>query len=787
MSEKVEQFSEVIKKLIPISDLSPSAQNDVIGFATLLQLKKKKFLFKEGDRDNYSYYILAGELELIANKQVQSTIIFGSDNARYAISQLQPRQFSAKAKTPVTILRLDRDMLDRLMVHEGNQGVDATGADIKIGVSEIEEEDSGDWMTKILQSGLFSQLPMANIQQMFICLNAIEFNAGDTVIKQGEPGDHYYIVGEGSCKVTRVPREGEKPVKLGELSAGDAFGEEALLTGSTRNSTVTMLSSGVLMQLSKDLFMNLIKKPLSSPISFNKAQKLIDEGGKWVDVRFPKEYAVSNIENSINIPLNILRPQLDKFNKDTYYVVCCDTGSRSSAAAFILMQEGFSVSYLGGGFVSNHKISLKKDPSTDTAPPEKREKTPEKTPRKTPRKTPGKTPEKTPGKTLGETLGKIPEKIIEELDQTIDRVADPVVKVSILEAELAKNKIDIEKSNKKQQQESEELNKKQREAIAAERKKLEQEKIEIEEQKKLADKEAKEKLKEEEERIKRFEQEAKAKIQKEKKNLEELYVRNTEKMKKLQEEKAREEAKTKKAQEQQDNTQEAKIEIEAAAEKRRIKQSELEKKAEAKVKQLLEEEKSKLAGRLVQINKELEQAKRDRMISGAARNAAKEEAAKIIDEYKVHSTQGEEGVETSLKSESVELEKEAQQVKDRLDNTHRNKETVEAGKALEDVQHEEKIAKIAEEENMESILGQTAKEEVKFNEQMAAELDNWKKQENKKQEQFLAKESQLERIRRITERAEAAKKKQEETVENLFAEISAQISDDSHRKLIDSD
>ena len=114
-----------------------------------------------------------------------------------------------------------------------------------------------------------------------------------------------------------------------------------------------MLSDGVLMQLSKDNFVDLIKKPSLSTVSFDQAQKIVGEGGGWVDVRFAKEYEASHIEASTNIPLNVIRIQIDKFNHDTHYVVYCDTGGRSSAAAFLLTQRGFHVSYLEGGLDSN--------------------------------------------------------------------------------------------------------------------------------------------------------------------------------------------------------------------------------------------------------------------------------------------------------------------------------------------------------------------------------------------------------------------------------------------------
>jgi len=442
MSAEIEQFAEAIKQLIPISDLSPGAQNDVIEAAEILEFKKKKTVFEQGDKDHYSYYVLAGELELIADKHVHNTITAGSDNARYAIAQLQPRQFSAKAKTPVTVLRLDRGTLDRLMVHEGNKETDIADTGVEMGVSHIEEEDSGDWMTKMLQSDLFARLPMANIQQLFAYLEPVAYEKGYAVIKQGDPGDNYYIIQEGTCEVTRVPGEGKKPVKLGEMGVGDNFGEESLLTDSTRNATVTMLTDGVMMQLNKDNFVELIKKPSLSTVSFDQATAIVNEGGEWIDVRFAKEFEVSHIEASTNIPLNLLRIQMDKFNHDLHYVLYCDTGGRSSSAAFLLTQNGFHVSYLEGGLESNPAAGTEQVTATDAAPAAEQA-----------------------------TQEKAVEEVVDKLEQTIDNV-DSAVKASVLEADLAKNKMVLEATEKKQKEESEQGDKKKQEAYEAEKKKI---------------------------------------------------------------------------------------------------------------------------------------------------------------------------------------------------------------------------------------------------------------------------------------------------------------------------
>ncbi len=819
MPAEKEQFEAIIKQLIPISDLSSSAQNDLLEVAELLEFIKEKFVFEEGDEDNYSYYVLAGELELIANKHVQSTIIGGSDNARYAIAQLQPRQFSAKAKTPVTILRLDRGTLDRMMVHEGNKAADIEGTGDEMEVSNIDEEDSGDWMTKMLQSELFARLPLANIQQLFAYLEAVAFNAGDTVIKQGEPGDNYYIIEEGTCEVTRVPREGENPVKLAELSMGDSFGEEALLTDATRNATITMLTDGVLMQLSKDHFVDLIKKPSLSTVSFEEAQKIVSEGGGWVDVRFAKEYEESNIGTSTNVPLNVLRVQLDKFNTDTHYILYCDTGGRSSAAAFLLTQAGIHVSYLQGGLVSNPRATVEEVASEDAAPAAEQV-----------------------------TQEKPVEEPVDRLEQAIDDVTDTAVKASVLETDLAKNKMQIEAAEKKQKEGKERDDKNKQEALEAEKKRLEQERVEIERQKKFAEDDLDKTRKQEIIKIEKSRKDAESRMDEQKAKLEEIYSKNAEEMKKLQEMKARAEEQIRKAREQlkkqakesrreldearslKDSVQEAKKKIEEKAEQQRIKQAELEKSVKAKAKALLEKEKRKLAEKIAQNNEELEQAKREKAVAEAGRVAAKEEAEKIIEEYKEQFEKEKAELQAELKAERSKLEKESQQIRDKLDEVRKVKDAAEgerkaakkdadklkakqaekiaqgnkddeslidemkraqekleaAKRALDDAQHEEKITVAAKEGNEEDLLKQKEEEE-RLNRQMEAELSDWKEEEVEREKQFEGRESQAEHIKRIRERTEAARKKTQEAADDLFADIAGQISGTDHHKLRDSD
>ena len=111
-----EQYIDLIKMLVPVNELSPQSQNEVINIAKLFYHKKKDLVFKQGDKDSYTYYLLDGEIELLADKSVQSTLVSGTQSAMYAMARLQPRQYSAKAKSDSVVMRLNPGTLDKLII-----------------------------------------------------------------------------------------------------------------------------------------------------------------------------------------------------------------------------------------------------------------------------------------------------------------------------------------------------------------------------------------------------------------------------------------------------------------------------------------------------------------------------------------------------------------------------------------------------------------------------------------------------------------------------------------------
>lgn len=333
--------------LVPIKALTQDHCTELAEKSELCELESGKYLFKEGDAAKLIMYVLKGTVEIFSQEGDRRKVVGGYKTSKLPLEQGDIHRFSAMSKSDITYLKVDPDLLDIMLTWEQSGGYV---------VEEIEGDgdgdDDGDWMSRILQAKVFHHIPPANIQSIFMRMEACRFETGDAVITQGEEGEHFYIVRDGACKVVRKTRKSPEGVVLAELGVGDNFGEEALISGGKRNASVIMLTPGTLMSLSKKDFLELMNEPMLNWVGFSDAKELVTEGGIWVDVRLPAEHQSRRLGNSINLPLPILRARLDKLDKSKKYIIYCDTGRRSSTATYIMTQDGFDAYVLQQGIQS---------------------------------------------------------------------------------------------------------------------------------------------------------------------------------------------------------------------------------------------------------------------------------------------------------------------------------------------------------------------------------------------------------------------------------------------------
>ncbi len=327
----------VLRQFSPLDELSAANLAMLESRARLFTYRRGEILFQDDASRGQVFYLISGTVELHVQDELASTVQADSSRARFPLKHGNTLRCTARVvSAQAECLCVDAKLMDKVLTW------DQTGSYM---VSELrpagqDERTAGDWMIQLLQAPLLHRLPPAHLQSLFSRMQSLELRAGETILSQGQQPDYFYIVASGTCRVTRRSPIGDSELLLAELGPGDMFGEDALVGGTRRNATVTMLTNGVIMRLGKADFESLCKEPALRHIGRNEVAGVLAAGGQVLDVRFSSEAPEVAIPGAINVPLHTLRQNIATLRK-VPTVVCCDQGQRSSVAAFILAQHGF--------------------------------------------------------------------------------------------------------------------------------------------------------------------------------------------------------------------------------------------------------------------------------------------------------------------------------------------------------------------------------------------------------------------------------------------------------------
>jgi rhodanese-related sulfurtransferase len=336
---------DLLATLQPLMSLGSKGLTELLPLCRTHPFSRSTDPFSATDWSGQVVYLVRGQLLVKFLDGASRVLVGGHDLAAAPVARGGNAPRYSKAITDIELLSLEEDPLD--IVVTWNQL--STSRDLGKGAT-----DQTDWrmMSSMfavdnLTVGAFASLPPANIQALLGKFVRVPARRGETIIRQGDPGDYYYLIESGRCKVSRMVAGAS--VQLAEIREGDAFGEEALVADTVRNATVVMNTDGILLRLSKHDFNQLLLAPLLQKVTAEEAEGRIAAGAQWIDVRFPAEYQSDGYPGAINIPLNDIRPAAASLDPGIEYIVYCQTGRRSSAAAFLLSQRGLHATLLEGG------------------------------------------------------------------------------------------------------------------------------------------------------------------------------------------------------------------------------------------------------------------------------------------------------------------------------------------------------------------------------------------------------------------------------------------------------
>lgn len=349
---------KVLAGLEPISSFGPARLRELLDYCHIETVRKGGDPFKAHGLQGQSVYLVDGEIELAYQDGNRVVVGAQSEWAKHPLGKRQPYIVSATALRESHLLRVDDELLDRMVTLDQFSQHDP--AERALPVAGHEDRDAATSIRHLLNSSMFSadnlkngplaHLPMANVSALLQRIEAVAVWEGDVIVREGDEGDYYYLIDSGRAQVTR--RVGGVDMPLASLKAGDVFGEEALVSGSRRNATVRMKSNGVLLRLGRQDFLELLQEPLLRKLSYEQAVEAVAQGAVWLDVRHPPEYRYDKLPGAMNVPLNDIRNAIGVLDRSKKYIAYCQSGRRSAAAAFILAQAGYDVQVLDGGLWS---------------------------------------------------------------------------------------------------------------------------------------------------------------------------------------------------------------------------------------------------------------------------------------------------------------------------------------------------------------------------------------------------------------------------------------------------
>ncbi|KAM9598170.1 cAMP-dependent protein kinase type I-alpha regulatory subunit isoform 3-T4 [Trichechus inunguis] len=212
-------LAKAIEKNVLFSHLDDNERSDIFDAMFPVSFIAGETVIQQGDEGDNFYVIDQGEMDVYVNNEWATSVGEGGSFGELALIYGTPRAATVKAKTNVKLWGIDRDSYRRILM----------GSTLR--KRKMYEE----FLSKvsILESlDKWERLTVAD------ALEPVQFEDGQKIVVQGEPGDEFFIILEGSAAVLQRRSENEEFVEVGRLGPSDYFGEIALLMNRPRAATV---------------------------------------------------------------------------------------------------------------------------------------------------------------------------------------------------------------------------------------------------------------------------------------------------------------------------------------------------------------------------------------------------------------------------------------------------------------------------------------------------------------------------------------------------------------------
>jgi len=174
-----------------------------------------------------------------------STLTLNSSELSFSLSIVSARHSRGMSRSGSSCLMVTHD---NRVIDKADRLVSMVDGRIVSDIMVHEQVRICEMLSKI---DFFSQMGTDQLSHVAEKMQVRKFHQGDVLIRQGDVGEEFYLMGDGEVDVRRAD-VGDSVVAT--LGAGHYFGERALITGEKRNATIVAREPGMAYALDKASF-----------------------------------------------------------------------------------------------------------------------------------------------------------------------------------------------------------------------------------------------------------------------------------------------------------------------------------------------------------------------------------------------------------------------------------------------------------------------------------------------------------------------------------------------------
>ena len=249
---EAQTISMAIHRHSVLTDLTEDARDVIISRMKHYRLEANEVVFEQGAEGSLFFVIGSGALEVLVNDQRVNVLKSGDSFGELALLHNVPRSATVKTMEKSDLWGLDRKTF-------------------KEAVEQVNVRNYKENQAFLNSVAMLTFLTPQDKEKLLTALSSQRFFPGKQIVTEGEPGDVFYIIKEGTVACSA------NGVEIRKMHKGDYFGEQALLYNTVRTATVTAFDTVRVLSVGREQLVEVLGQSLQQVLSRNTLRIAFDQ------------------------------------------------------------------------------------------------------------------------------------------------------------------------------------------------------------------------------------------------------------------------------------------------------------------------------------------------------------------------------------------------------------------------------------------------------------------------------------------------------------------------------